>query len=256
MDDYNSIIASRILDNVERMINTTAQPQMLGGKRMRKFVLPSSTEYDYPSSLSVGSMTPQKPALLSGVDEFKKSFPVKKRGIKAPVVVAGKRGESNPRKVGGKVHLEEEEPEEEEDVEGGAFNFGKAFKSVTKPLAKIATKAVSKVASKAIDEAPMMMMAAGKSKKRGRPKKMMGSDPSTYTPECVEAGALIKNKPAEFQSSLYPPALASYSPNTKGSGLAKPKRVSARGQLVSKVMKQKGLSLAEASKYIKANNLY
>jgi hypothetical protein len=255
MNDYNSIIASRILDNYERMINTTAQPQMLGGKRMRKFVLPGSTEYDYPSSLSVGSMDGQKPALLSGVDEFKKSFPVKKRGIKAPVVVAGKRGESNPRKVGGKVHLEEES--EEEDLEGGAFNFGKAFKSVTKPLAKIATKAVSKVASKAIDEAPMMMMAAGKSKKRGRPKKkMMGADPSTYTPECVEAGALIKNKPAEFQSSLYPPALASYSPSTKGSGLAKPKRVSARGQLVSKVMKQKGLSLAEASKYIKANNLY
>ena len=219
MDEYNRLIAARILDGYDNLIKKTDQPVMFGSGRPRKFVLPGSTEYDYPSSLSVGTMDNQKPALLSGVNEFTKSFPVKKRGVKAPVVTAG--NVSNPRKVGGAKHTPIENLED--DLEGGAFNFGKALKSVTKPLGKLATTAVSKVASKAIDEAPMMMMAAGKKKKS---KKMVGTDPSTYTPvECLEAGA-------------------------------KPKRTNKRGQLVSKIMKEKGLSLVEASKYIKANNLY
>jgi len=48
-------------------------------------------------------------------------------------------------------------------------------------------------------------------------------------------------------------ALKSYL--TKGKGLSGGK-VSARGLIVKKVMKEKGLSLPQASKYVKENNLY
>ena len=40
-----------------------------------------------------------------------------------------------------------------------------------------------------------------------------------------------------------------------GSGI-KPKKVNKRAEIVKKIMKEKGLSLIESSKYVKANNLY
>jgi hypothetical protein len=57
MEEYNQLIASYLLDGIERgVIKSTPQPTMFGGKRMRKFVLPGSTEFDYPGTLSVGSL--------------------------------------------------------------------------------------------------------------------------------------------------------------------------------------------------------
>jgi len=40
------------------------------------------------------------------------------------------------------------------------------------------------------------------------------------------------------------------------SGMAKPKKPNARAEIVRKIMKEKGMKLIEASKYVKANNLY
>jgi hypothetical protein len=125
-------------------------------------------------------------------------------------------------------------------------------------------------------------VAYGKGRKPKMPKKMMvGTDPRTYTPAhlLAEGGALIKNNPAEFHSSVYPPALASYAhsfpkgkdaygrglPRYSKSPISKPftavKKAtggarSARGAIVAEVMKKHGLSLAEASKFVKEKGLY
>ena len=57
MEYYNELIASHVLDSIdEGIVRGTPQPTMFGGKRMRKFVLPGSTEFDYPGTLSVGSL--------------------------------------------------------------------------------------------------------------------------------------------------------------------------------------------------------
>ena len=67
-------------------------------------------------------------------------------------------------------------------------------------------------------------------------------------------GARIMNKPAEFHHSVYPPGLQSYTGKLKG-GVVK-KRISERGAIVSKVMKQYKMSLPEASSFVKQNGLY
>ena len=72
MEEYNKLISAKILDGYEAMIDKVPQATMLGGKRVRKYVLPGSTEYDFPATLSVGRMDGQKPATLGG--EFWKEF--------------------------------------------------------------------------------------------------------------------------------------------------------------------------------------
>jgi len=73
MDDYNRLISAHILDNVEKgIIKSTPQPTMFGGKRMRKWVLPGSTDFDYPGTLSVGSLDGRTPDTLGG--SFWKDF--------------------------------------------------------------------------------------------------------------------------------------------------------------------------------------
>ena len=72
--------------------------------------------------------------------------------------------------------------------------------------------------------APFLMMGLGK-KPRGRPSKCGGS------------------------AELYPPSI-------KGGKRGVKKGTSKRGEIVKKVMKEKGLNLAQASKYVKEHNLY
>jgi len=73
MEEYNQLIASHVLDGVERgIIKSTPQPTMFGGKRMRKWVLPGSTESDYPGTLSVGSLDGSRSDTIGG--SFWKDF--------------------------------------------------------------------------------------------------------------------------------------------------------------------------------------
>lgn len=129
MEDYNRLISAKVLDGYEAMLDNVPQPQMLGGKRMRKFVLPGSTEYDYPGTLSVGRMDGDVPATLGGDfwKEFGDGFPVRGGAshCQGGVVYKGADGKihstpnvRNPRQIGGKK-----------------FNLGKALKPVA-PVAK------------------------------------------------------------------------------------------------------------------------
>jgi len=73
MEEYNQLIASHLLDGIERgIIKSTPQPTMFGGKRMRKWVLPGSSESDYPGTLSVGSLDGSSPDTIGG--SFWKDF--------------------------------------------------------------------------------------------------------------------------------------------------------------------------------------
>lgn len=67
MEEYNKMISSKVLNNIHLMIDDVPQPTMFGGKRQRDFVLPASTDYDYPASLAVGHLkTSGIPKTLGG----------------------------------------------------------------------------------------------------------------------------------------------------------------------------------------------
>jgi hypothetical protein len=423
MEDYNRLISSRILDGYEGMLDTVPQPQMLGGKRMRNFVLPASTEYDYPGTLSVGTMDGKYAETLGGsfFKDFNQGFPMEDLaggamcgGMEGGAYYIGADGKAhstnqigNPRRIGGKkpkinkrllgnvlkvatktgttlgkpfektiqinpftfgydighdiigpeiVHAMGRETEEEynarkareaqqskggkipkglkkfgkiaapvakdvgmalakeaikEGVKSAAKSGGRRKRSVLKSVGKV-LKSVGKVAApiaedvfkdvilpegkKALrdyirnsmkssgeyDGEPVYAeeVAYGKGRKPRMPK-MVGTDPRTYTPAhlLAEGGALIRDDPSQFHSSVYPPALASYAhsfprgkdaygrgiPRYSKSPISKPftavKKAtggarSARGAIVSEVMKKHGLSLAEASKFVKEKGLY
>lgn len=143
------------------------------------------------------------------------------------------------------------------------------FRDVIVPEGKKALRDYIRDSMKAkpSDSANSGEMIVGKGRK---PKKMMvGADPRTYTPQhlLAQGGALIRDVPSEFHNSVYPPALASYAHSfpmghdAYGRGRAKlpksgAKRNSARGAIVAEVMKKQGLTLAQASKYVKEHNLY
>ena len=88
VQEYNEFIKRKLLDSIQRgIVGGLPQPTMFGGKRMRNFVLPSSTEYDYPSSLSVGHLGASQPDMLGGSfwDDFGKGF---KQGVSGVAQVA------------------------------------------------------------------------------------------------------------------------------------------------------------------------
>jgi len=88
VQEYNEYIKRQLLDAIQRgIVGGLPQPTMFGGKRMRNFVLPSSTEYDYPSSLSVGHLGASQPDMLGGSfwDDFGKGF---KQGVSGVAQIA------------------------------------------------------------------------------------------------------------------------------------------------------------------------
>jgi hypothetical protein len=88
VQEYNEYIKRQLLDAIQRgIVGGLPQPTMFGGKRMRNFVLPSSTEYDYPSSLSVGHLGASQPDMLGGSfwNDFGKGV---KQGVSAVGQVA------------------------------------------------------------------------------------------------------------------------------------------------------------------------
>ena len=66
MERYNKHLAEEMLRRQMSFIRDTPQPTMFGGVRPRQFVLPMTTEYDYPSTLAVGRVSGKYPDTLSG----------------------------------------------------------------------------------------------------------------------------------------------------------------------------------------------
>lgn len=373
MEDYNRLISSRVLDSYEDMIDTVPQPQMFGGKRMRKYVLPGSTEYDYPGTLSVGRMDGMKPATLAGDfwrdfgDGFptgslqppipqapvggkfslSKSFKSANKALKSNPVsrtlvktlapeLAGRAAEYGIGALTGEPSLGKVAATGAKSAtqaglkqqgygraRGGKFRIGKAFKDVNKTLksSPVSRAVVSSVAP----ELAGMAAQYGVTGMTDSP--MLGKLASTGAKSATKSGlkqegygrrggVMIRNDPSQFHSSVYPPALASYTagkdaygrgrkggsmklfrelgllkgiegapkaPKTApapaqphpittsklyrgifgaGSGAemklpkSAHKRYTARGAIVAEVMKKHGMSLPEASRFVKEKGLY
>jgi hypothetical protein len=156
---------------------------------------------------------------------------------------------------------------------GKKANVGKAFKEIGKALKPVgrALKPVAKeifhdvvlpagkemlksyIQSKMSPGASAPVSASGR-RHRKKPHYESDSD-SESDEECYygEGGALLMDHPDQFHSKHYPKALESYNPRPKRGGKRAP---SARGAIVKQVMKERGLSLPEASKFVKAHGLY
>ena len=282
--DYNRLISARILDGYEKQINVLPQPQMLGGKRMRNFVLAGTTDSDYPATLAVGRMDNEQPRTL-GAEYFYKDFgkAFDRNGPNASANAPAMKGEGRKRSAS------ESSSDEEMGMDGGAKlpkpkSIVKGLKGFAKASAPIAKELGMVLAKEGIKEGvkygAKSASGAGRKKKGGADAHILPIDPAkrgTRKPRApklpkgmpdLDGGALLRNDPAEYHSSVYPPALASYNAEmpigSRGAGrkksapapAPKAKRSSARGKIVSEVMKKKGLSLAEASKYVKEHNLY
>ena len=315
MENYNRIISSKMLGNIENMIDNIPQPTLFGGKRQRDFVLPSSTNYSYPASLSVGHLgssgIPKTLGTTFWTDFGETNFLQDKEDD--PV-------EGGAYHIGatGEVYRSTQLPSKMSKVKGGKMSAKKLFKDAV-PIAKdfgmiLAKEGIKEGVkegfkakqggrvTKEFFEAEKQLLPKGKkaleeflkgagydsgsssdeecedelgyagSRKSGFIQAMVGKKPSVskygafnlskikdpsndlinrYGRPKKKGGVLLRDVPAEFHSSVYPPALQSY---TAGKGGARPK--SARGAIVSEIMKKHGLSLPEASKYVKQHNLY
>jgi hypothetical protein len=385
MEDYNRMISSRILGNVDGMIDNVPQPTMFGGKRQRDFVLPMSGDYEYPATLAVGHLnTAGMPRTLGGsfwtdfgekeyLDEDHDQYTMEGgayyMGQDGQIHSTGMIGADprtwtprNPRKVGGKFNLgkalkpvapiakELGMTLAKEGIKEGVKSYaksggrrrrksnvlksvGKAMGSVGRELAPVAREVFrdvivpegkralrdyirnmgkkpegeevaggSKPPQSSSDKIRMMVgknykkfkldrvenpsadliARYGKKPRKPRAKKQLiieDDEEMEMMPtkkarkprakkqliieeddeEDMDGGALIRDFPREFHSSLYPPALASYTAGRDAFGRGRAKggaRGGARGAIVKEVMAKHGLSLPEASKFVKEHGLY
>ena len=112
------------------------------------------------------------------------------------------------------------------EMDGGSIwgDIGNAFKSVGHAIAPVAVPIATELGKDAIKG-----YMAGEGRKRGRPSKKGGA------------------------SELYPPSVAK---GGKRKASVKAGAKSERGALIKKVMKEHGLNLGQASKFIKEHNLF
>jgi hypothetical protein len=161
--------------------------------------------------------------------------------------------------------------------EGFFSDFLDGLKSVLKPAASVASMlpgvpgSIGKVASGLLGSGmPEQKVLAGMTRKgRGRPRKMAGGFGGTTSAPMgreVDHGLadsqLAPNTVAPVAYGNPPQAPASFRKNTVGmgkpagkcgmtGGAKAPRKPSARGAMISKLMKEKGMTLGQASKHIK-----
>jgi hypothetical protein len=198
MENYNKHIAQRLLDSQMGFIHNMPQPTMFGGVRPRQYVLPITTSYDYPSSLSVGSVSGHIPETLSGSfwgeamqgglsqkafnrslsKVGKKALPIgtrlaEKEGKKALDKYLSGSGFDYDEEMDADEEMDEDEDEDEEpDMQGGKKRYG--VSRFVKDLGKI-SKAVGlkqflkPIAQSATKKTVEKIEGSGR---RGRPRKM------------------------------------------------------------------------------------
>lgn len=177
MQEYNNGITDTLVRNTRRQIVSLPQPTMFGGKRARLHPKAGTTQYDYPGTLSVGRFS-ETPRLLGA--GFWRDFG---RGFK--------QGAVGTAKVVAPIAGELAKTAALSYIRGGKRkkytlgNFAKDLGDVAHPFKEqiipVATGIAKEVAQDAI---------------------------KSY----LKGGALIKNRPQEFHSDIYPQALQSYQP--------------------------------------------
>jgi len=182
MQEYNNGISSTLMRNVYKgILNGQPQPNMLGGKRARLHPKAGLTQYDYPSTLAVGSRAIHQPNLLGAGfwQDFGKGF---KQGLVGTAQVAAPIAGELAKEAalsyirGGKRR-------------GGKYSIGKFMhdtKDVLEPFAHQVVPVATNVASSVAKDAIKSYLAGG---------------------------AMLSNRPGEFHNTTYPQALQSYHPD-------------------------------------------
>jgi hypothetical protein len=177
MQEYNNGITDTLVRNTRRSIASLPQPTMFGGKRARIHPKAGTTQYDYPGTLAVGRFSESPRLLGAGFwQDFGRGF---------------KQGAVGTAKVAAPIVGEIAKDAALSYIRGGKRkkytlgNFAKDLGDVAQPFKEqvipVATGVAKEVARDAI---------------------------KSY----LKGGALIKNRPQEFHSDIYPQALASYRP--------------------------------------------
>lgn len=177
MQEYNNGITDTLVRNTRRSIASLPQPTMFGGKRARIHPKAGTTQYDYPGTLAVGRFSESPRLLGAGFwQDFGRGF---------------KQGAVGTAQVAAPIVGEIAKDAALSYIRGGKRkkytlgNFAKDLGDVAQPFKEqvipVATGVAKEVARDAI---------------------------KSY----LKGGALIKNRPQEFHSDIYPQALASYRP--------------------------------------------
>ena len=262
-DNYNENIAKQLLFNEKRMIKNIPQNELfnnyidsienlqnkellLGGNRTLKYVNPGNTIESFaPSTLSVGGnlnkRKPGRPKKLNGGDIWSDigNFTKAAAPIAVPLMLAAAGLEKKKRKP--------------RKTQGGSFfdDIGNTFKNVGASVAKDVILPVAVDTGKDMLKSYMTSKSSGSGLKRsrGRPRKnLQGGD---FFSSLRDIGNQIAPIAKEIVVPVAKEALTSYM--MKGSGIKKPTR---RNLMIKELMrKHPGLTLPEASKYIKEHNL-
>ena len=140
-------------------------------------------------------------------------------------------------------------------TDGGKFNFLGTLKNVGKTMAPIAqqvgTKVILPVATQALTN--YAMSGAGLAKvKRTRQTGGKFNFLGTLKSAGKTVAPILQQIAVPVAKNMAQQALTNYMSGSTGAGL---KKTTKRGQLIKKVMAEKGCNLGEASKYIKAHQL-
>jgi len=261
MNLYQKIIADAMLSANHEFIKNTPQPIMLGGRKARKFALPGYSSMSGPSTLSVGdlSTSPRHNESLAEEDSsdeedeehygiFKDAEPEEHMGDAM--------GEPHYKKSGG-------------GKPSKSHRSQKLWEGAQQVIKTVIPKKVSRaVTNKAVDE--INALPTYKDTPQGQESSVLGSiTGSQQQPSSVGMGRKArKGKKMLVEDFLvggaelaYPEELLKKTPYPKARMMTDAvkykggKKPSARGALISKVMKEQGMNLGQASKYIKEKGL-
>ena len=184
MQEYNNGIAHKVLTNIHKSIDSTAQPTMFGGDLPRRHPKAGLLSYGYPATLAVGSATRQPNLLGSGFwKDFGKGFKqglVGSAQVAAPIVGELAKDAAASYLRGGVARKR-----------GGKYSVGKFFKDagdVLHPIYKEVAPVAKDVAVSVAKDAIKSYLQSG--------------------------GAMVKNRPDQYTSGSYPKALMSYQPDS------------------------------------------
>ena len=282
--DYNRMIAQEMDETNQRYIQSHTQPTMLGGRRLREFVLPGMVNYAYPSSLAVSGdgeneylgeeseSDDEQPDFISMVGGRQNK--VRKRGVAKAFRTYGRALKPAAKfvapvaDVARDVAISKLRGMGHGDLEGGNW-FNDTLKTVGKvgtSVAKVAAPALTNAAAEAL----VTMALGGKVHKTGVAKALR-----TYGRALKPAAKFVApvadvardvaisklqgmgrkgrkgGRVGASPSTYTPRTLTSYEPVIKGGA-----RKLDRAAIVKAVMAKNGCGMIEASKFVKANRLY
>ena len=279
MNSYQHLIANSLLSSQHKMINKLSQPQLFnsstpalfGGKRARQYVLTGENEYAYPSTLAVGSHGFQRRTLGGSFwgDENGDLEGGKKYKVKSFVNDVNALGKLIPKSTREAITDKANAKIAGSGISGGKKYKVKSFINDVNALGKLIPKSTREAMT---DKANAKIAGAGR--RRGRPRRMdveewlnggalssqvmrgddnepyiMGGKKYKVKSFVNDVNALGKLIPKSTREAMTDKA------NAKIAGAGRGRPVSERGKLVKQIMGEMGLSLGQASKYIKEKGL-